>query len=103
VTEGVVLAIADNAAGGLIHGDRAADEGVQGTITRIWEQVLRLDDLTPQDNFFGLGGHSLAASQVNSRIHDALGIEVSLAVFFERPTIAELATYVLAVMSGSGA
>jgi len=97
------MAIADNATGRLIDGKRAVGEDVQNTITRIWEQVLRLDDLTPQDNFFELGGHSLAASQVNSRIHDALGIEVSLAVFFERPTIGELTMYLLAVMSGSGA
>lgn len=85
---------------GPASGDRRR-AALQGTITRIWEQVLRLDDLTPEDNFFELGGHSLAASQVSSRIHDRLGVEVSLAVFFERPTIAELTRYVLEVMSGS--
>src|SRR5260370_19545709 len=82
-------------------GPACGDRDARDTITRIWEQVLRLHDLTPENNFFELGGHSLAASQVNSRIHDTLGVEVSLAVFFERPTIAELTMYVLEVMFGS--
>jgi acyl carrier protein len=77
------------------------DQQIRKTITGIWEQVLRLDDLAPDSNFFELGGHSIAASQVSSRIRDALDVEVSLAVFFERPTIAELIAYVLEVMSGS--
>jgi acyl carrier protein len=97
------MATTDNTTGRLNAAAGGAGIDVQGTITRIWEQVLRLDDLAPENNFFELGGHSLAASQVNSRIHDALGVEVSLAVFFERPTIAELTTYVLEVMSGSAA
>lgn len=74
---------------------RSSRPQVQETITRIWGQVLRLDDVAPDDNFFEMGGHSMAASQVSSRIRDALDIDVSLAVFFERPTIAELTSYVV--------
>ncbi|AEW99899.1 phosphopantetheine-binding protein [Streptantibioticus cattleyicolor] len=70
------------------------DNEVRHSVTRIWEDVLRLDDLAAGDNFFELGGHSLSASQVISRIRDSLQVEVSLAAFFEYPTIAELAHFV---------
>ncbi|MEU6172114.1 acyl carrier protein [Streptantibioticus parmotrematis] len=68
-------------------------DSVRPVVTRIWEQVLRVDGLRPDDDFFELGGHSLAASQVISRMREALRVEVPLAAFFECPTIAELSAY----------
>ncbi|TQF02614.1 hypothetical protein E6W39_10505 [Kitasatospora acidiphila] len=72
---------------------RKSLEELRATITGIWQDVLRLDGLTAEDNFFELGGHSLTASQVISRMRQALRVEVPLAAFFEHPTIAELALY----------
>ncbi|PWI45126.1 acyl carrier protein [Streptomyces sp. ICBB 8177] len=72
---------------------RLSYDAVRPVVTRIWEQVLRVDDLRPDDDFFELGGHSLAASQVISRMREALRVEVPLAAFFECPTIAELSAY----------
>ncbi|MEV6568806.1 phosphopantetheine-binding protein [Streptomyces kronopolitis] len=68
---------------------------MQEEIARIVAEVLRLDGIAPDDDFFALGGHSLTASQVSSRIHRSLNVEVPLSVFFERPTPLGLTRYVL--------
>ena len=73
-----------------------SESDVQELITGIIGEVLRLDAVAPDDDFFALGGHSLTASQVGSRIRKALDVDVPLAVFFERPTAIGLAGYVLA-------
>jgi amino acid adenylation domain-containing protein len=53
-------------------------------------EVLELDRIGAHDNFFDLGGYSLAATQVLIRIRDRFGVELGLARFFERPTVAAL-------------
>ncbi len=57
----------------------------------IWAEVLRADRVGVHDNFFEVGGHSLMATLVMSRIGEALAIEVPLRILFEAPTIALLA------------
>jgi amino acid adenylation domain-containing protein len=61
------------------------------TIAAVWQEVLRLERVGLYDNFFDLGGHSLMAIQVLSRLYRALQVELSLYVFFEAPTVAGLA------------
>jgi amino acid adenylation domain-containing protein/thioester reductase-like protein len=53
-----------------------------------WEDVLRLDEgeVGPDDNFFDLGGHSLAAAQLSSRVEQGFGVHVSMPLFMEDPT-----------------
>ncbi|WP_129312351.1 phosphopantetheine-binding protein [Streptomyces sp. L2] len=72
-----------------------SEPSVREEIARIIGEVLRLDDVAPDDDFFALGGHSLTASQVSSRIQRSLGVEVPLSVFFEQPTVLGLTTYVM--------
>ncbi len=74
---------------------------VQRAITLIWEAVLRLDSLSTEDDFFEMGGHSLAASQVISRMRESLQVEVSLGAFFDCPSIAELTALVMRLKTGS--
>jgi thioester reductase-like protein len=64
---------------------------LEKTLAGIWAEVLQLDQVGIRDNFFDLGGHSLALVRVMSRVRDALKVEVPLRHFFEKPTIAELA------------
>ncbi|WP_328609016.1 phosphopantetheine-binding protein [Amycolatopsis sp. NBC_00345] len=66
---------------------------IQTVVTRIWEEVLRIDGVTATDDFFELGGHSLAASQVISRMTRDLHVRLTLAEFFERPTVRELSEF----------
>ncbi|HLC42887.1 MAG TPA: amino acid adenylation domain-containing protein [Methylomirabilota bacterium] len=63
-------------------------------LAEIWAEVLGLSRVGIHDNFFDMGGHSLAATQVLSRVRDLYGIEVSLRDFFESPTVADMARMV---------
>lgn len=60
-------------------------------LAHIWADVLSLPQVGLHDNFFELGGHSLLATQLLSRIHQELGISLSLRTLFQGPTLAELA------------
>ena len=63
-------------------------------LVQIWREVLQLDKVGIHDNFFDLGGHSLRATQVVSRIRQLLQLEVPLRTLFEAPTIEELAAVI---------
>jgi amino acid adenylation domain-containing protein len=61
------------------------------TLAAIWSSILGVDRVGRHDNFFNLGGHSLKATQVVSRIQKELGLTISLREVFNNPTIAEFA------------
>ncbi|HEY6827257.1 MAG TPA: condensation domain-containing protein, partial [Gemmatimonadaceae bacterium] len=71
-------------------------------LARIWSAVLGVDLVGARDNFFDLGGHSLRATQIASRIRDEFGVELPLAELFERTTIADLARAVEARAADAG-
>jgi amino acid adenylation domain-containing protein len=72
---------------------------VERSIAAVWREVLGIDQVGIHDNFFNLGGHSLMALQVLSRLRRALRVELSVRVLFEAPTVAGLA---LAVRQNQG-
>jgi len=60
-------------------------------VANIWRDVLQIETISVHDNFFALGGHSVLAIQIASRLQEAFNKEVSLSVLFDAPTISELA------------
>lgn len=60
-------------------------------IVRIWQELLGIDQLGIRDNFFDLGGNSLMALKVVSRLKQDLGVEVPVVSLFEGPTVQALA------------
>lgn len=64
---------------------------IEQELTLIWTQILKIDKVGIYDNFFDLGGNSLLATQVVSRIYEVMGIDLPLRSLFERPTIITLA------------
>jgi tyrocidine synthetase III len=64
---------------------------MQQQLCAIWQEVLGLDRISIRGNFFEIGGHSLRAVQIVSRIHKELGIKIELKDVFSYPTVEELA------------
>jgi len=60
---------------------------IEEIMAGVWADVLSVDDVGIDDNFFEMGGHSLLATQVISRARTAFKVEVALRKLFERPTV----------------
>jgi amino acid adenylation domain-containing protein len=63
-------------------------------LQNIWREVLGVANIGINTNFFEVGGHSLKATIVASKIHKRLDIEVPLGEIFKNPTIKELARFI---------
>jgi acyl carrier protein len=66
---------------------------LERTIAAIWQDVLGLQQVGTTDNFFDLGGHSLLVVQVQRRLRETCGREVSITDMFRLPTIKALAAH----------
>jgi acyl carrier protein len=60
-------------------------------VAQIWAEVLKLERVGAEDNFFDLGGHSLLLTQVVSRMRKAFRRELPIRWLFESPTVTRLA------------
>nr|WP_257207543.1 phosphopantetheine-binding protein [Nostoc linckia] len=66
---------------------------VEQMIANIWQDVLRLERVGIDDNFFDLGGHSLLVGQVHAQLREKLNRDLSLVEIFQHPTINLLAKH----------
>ena len=77
-----------------------APEGeLELTLAAIWRELLGVERVGRNDNFFSLGGHSLLGIQVLSRVSRQLNITLPLRVLFEARTVRELAECINAEMA----
>jgi natural product biosynthesis luciferase-like monooxygenase protein len=60
-------------------------------LAEIWQEVLNVPSISINDNFFALGGDSIKATQVASRMRQRFSVEFPLKTLFVAPTIASLA------------
>lgn len=72
----------------------AASTATEAQIAAIWAEVLGLDHVGADDDFFEIGGHSLLAVQVLSRMNRTLGLDLPLQLLFDSPTIGKLAGWI---------
>ncbi len=73
----------------------------QRVLARIWGSLLSLERVGARDNFFQLGGHSLSATQLATRVHERFGITLELRAIFENPVLEALAAHVDSVRGSS--
>ncbi|WP_246267858.1 non-ribosomal peptide synthetase [Nonomuraea typhae] len=62
-------------------------------VAGIWREVLGLPHIALDENFFDLGGHSLATAEVQARLNGPLGREVAIVELFRFPTVRSLAAH----------
>jgi amino acid adenylation domain-containing protein len=75
---------------------------IEKVVAGIWEEVLGRAPVGARDDFFDLGGHSLAATRVVTHLEEAFPLEVPLRLFFEAPTVAGLAEGLSALAASAG-
>lgn len=63
-------------------------------VSEIWQGVLKLPRVGVEDNFFDIGGHSLLAVQIMTRIEKKLGKKMAIAVLFDYPTVGKLSAHI---------
>lgn len=66
---------------------------VAKVIRKIWQEVLKVESVGVNRNFFDLGGHSLLMVQVHGRLQQTYGEELSMTELFKYPTVSALAEY----------
>ena len=67
---------------------QAPRNDIEILISQIWQNVLQIKEIGVFDSFLALGGNSLAAIRITSRMEEQLGFEIPLRSLFEHPTIA---------------
>jgi amino acid adenylation domain-containing protein len=69
----------------------APQTAIEEVLAGIWGEVLGVERVSRQDNFFDIGGHSLLATRVISWVRKVFKVELALRTLFEEPTVAGLA------------
>lgn len=74
---------------------KAPKSETEKQLALIWEEVLGHKDISAEDDFFDIGGHSLRASRLIALIHKKMGIEIPLATVFKASTVRDLTQHLL--------
>ncbi|WP_155373909.1 non-ribosomal peptide synthetase [Catellatospora vulcania] len=76
---------------GSLAGDAKPATVRQHQLAELFAEVLGLPEVGVHDNFFHLGGHSMASMRLIGRVRTALGADLAIRDVFDAPTVAELA------------
>ncbi|GET41350.1 amino acid adenylation domain protein [Microseira wollei NIES-4236] len=69
------------------------EQGIEQKIAAAWQDILQIENLSREDNFFDLGGNSLTMVRVCSILRKTLDTELSVVEMFQYPTIRKLADH----------
>jgi len=70
-------------------------------LVEIWHEILGRDKIGIKDNFFDLGGHSLKATQLISKINMVFGVGISIQTVFQEPTIESIGQRIVFIQTQS--
>ncbi len=74
---------------------------LEEAVAAIWAQVLGMERVGVEDDFFALGGHSLLATQVVAQVRSDFAVDLPLHSLFTCPTVATLAAEIVRMMGDS--
>lgn len=91
-------------AAGLLSAMRGSERGpsikqLEETLAGWWQELLGVEHVGIDDDFFQLGGHSLIGVALFAKIKETYGVELELSTLFDAKTVAELARVVSRKMS----
>src|SRR5205807_17448 len=75
------------------RGPRSPEEEI---LCGLYEELLGVEGVGLDDNFFALGGHSLLALSLMGRVRALLNLELTIEAIFEHPTVGELSRHLRA-------
>jgi len=67
----------------------------------VWCEVLGVEEARPEDDFLMLGGHSIKALRLLSRLEQEFGVTVELSDFFAAPTLSRLVALLQSAGTGT--
>jgi len=71
---------------------------VQQQLADIWAELLRKHRVGIRDGFFDVGGHSMLAARMLSRVSETFGVELPLRTAFQAQTIEDLSSHIEAAL-----
>jgi amino acid adenylation domain-containing protein len=74
----------------------------ESSFAQIWRHVLGVERVTPDADFFALGGTSLSVAQAVSAIRETFGVDTPANVFFDTPALASIEDCVRALRNNAG-
>src|SRR5690606_16995505 len=75
----------------------AYETETEAALADIWKELLQVEQVAADDNFFDAGGHSFTLTRLVAAIQQRLGVEVPLAAVFRAQTIRELAQVLVGI------
>ncbi|MBL0422888.1 SDR family NAD(P)-dependent oxidoreductase [Ramlibacter sp. AW1] len=83
-----------SAPSGAADGEGGSLTAMEQALAQVWRELLGVEQIGRDDDFFALGGHSLVAVRLFARIRKQFGADLPLATLFEAPTLGRLAALV---------
>ncbi|MFZ0998812.1 MAG: phosphopantetheine-binding protein, partial [Candidatus Sulfotelmatobacter sp.] len=75
--------------------DQNAQTALQNVLSTLWASSLGIERVGIEDDFFELGGASVVATQIVSRLRQMFQMDLPAILLFETPTIEKLAQYMI--------
>ena len=72
---------------------KLASSVIEKNISKVWNELLQMPLIGINDNFFEMGGTSLLAQRVSTRLRQHFNLEIPVTKIYQFPTIAELSDY----------
>ncbi len=73
----------------------APENIIEEWLAKVWQEILHIEKIGRNDSFFELGGNSIDALRIMSRVRSHLENDLALTSIFDHPTVAKLSVIIL--------